>query len=84
VVTDSWRTLPLLGWRSEPNASEPLKVSKLMMAYLALGAIICGEPALDREFGPIFFDVARFGIVATAGLAQIPLIVADCRSAVTA
>ena len=31
------------------------KVPKLLGAYLALGATICGPPALDREFGTIDF-----------------------------
>jgi len=34
---------------------KPLKVPKLRSAYLALGARNCGEPALDRVFGPIAF-----------------------------
>lgn len=54
-VEAKWRTLPLPGWRCAVGAAEPLKVPKLMAAYLALGARICGEPALDREFGTIVF-----------------------------
>ena len=54
-VAEPWRTLPLPGWRCEETAGEPLKVPKLMAAYLALGARICGEPALDQEFGTIVF-----------------------------
>ena len=54
-VAAPWRTLPLPGWRCEVEEGEPLKVPKLMAAYLALGARICGEPALDREFGTIVF-----------------------------
>lgn len=54
-VSESWRTLPLPGWRCGGEVGEPLKVPKLMAAYLALGARICGEPALDREFGTIVF-----------------------------
>lgn len=54
-VEAKWRTLPLPGWRCEVEATEPLKLPKLMAAYLALGARICGEPALDREFGTIVF-----------------------------
>ena len=34
---------------------EAPKVPKLLGAYLALGATICGPPALDREFGTIDF-----------------------------
>jgi len=29
--------------------------SKLLRAYLAIGAKICGPPAIDREFGTIDF-----------------------------
>ncbi len=54
-VASPWRTLPLPGWRCGEVVGEPLKVPKLMAAYLALGARICGEPALDREFGTVVF-----------------------------
>jgi len=54
-VDPPWRTLPLPGWRCGGVVGEPLKVPRLMRAYLALGARICGEPALDREFGTIVF-----------------------------
>jgi putative hemolysin len=55
LVAERWQTLPLPGWRCPGPAGEPLKVPKLMAAYLALGAKICGEPSLDREFGTIVF-----------------------------
>lgn len=35
--------------------AEPPKTPKLLSAYLALGATLCGPPALDREFGTIDF-----------------------------
>lgn len=39
----------------------PFKTPKLLAAYLAIGAKICGPPAIDREFGTIdfltFFDI---------------------------
>lgn len=54
-VEPRWRTLPLPEWRCGVPAGEPLKVPKLMAAYLALGARICGEPSLEREFGTIVF-----------------------------
>jgi putative hemolysin len=54
-VEPRWRTRPLPGWRCGEGVGQPLKVPKLMAAYLALGARICGEPALDREFGTIVF-----------------------------
>lgn len=37
-----------------PCADAP-KIPKLLGAYLALGAEICGPPAIDREFGTIDF-----------------------------
>ena len=55
LVQERWRTLPLPEWRCGVPAGEALKVPKLMAAYLALGARICGEPSLDREFGTIVF-----------------------------
>jgi putative hemolysin len=42
--------MPLI---SAENASD--KVPKLLRAYLAVGAKICGPPAMDREFKTIDF-----------------------------
>jgi hypothetical protein len=43
----------------EPPGSTPPATagasSKLLRAYLAIGARICGPPAIDREFGTIDF-----------------------------
>jgi putative hemolysin len=42
----------------EPGSSPPATAgpsSRLLRAYLAIGAKICGPPALDREFGTIDF-----------------------------
>lgn len=36
-------------------APEPVKIPKLLRAYLSVGAWICGPPAVDREFGTIDF-----------------------------
>ena len=36
-------------------ALEKVRIPKLLMAYLSLGAKICGAPALDREFRTIDF-----------------------------
>jgi len=55
LVAEPWRTLPLPEWRCEVDAGDALKVPKLMAAYLAIGAKVCGEPSLDREFGTIVF-----------------------------
>ena len=32
-----------------------VRIPRLMGAYLALGAKLCGAPALDREFGTVDF-----------------------------
>ena len=42
--------MPLM---SADNASD--KIPKLLRAYLAVGAKICGPPAIDREFKTIDF-----------------------------
>lgn len=57
LVAPPWRTLPQPDWRCQENElpSDPLPIPRLMRAYLALGARICGEPALDREFGTVDF-----------------------------
>jgi len=52
-----WRTHPLPGHECSLNqlAAEPVNIPKLLRAYLALGAKICGAPAIDRNFGTIDF-----------------------------
>lgn len=60
-VEPRWRTTPCAGWGCGVGAGESeelvvaVKIPRLMGAYLALGAKICGEPALDREFGTADF-----------------------------
>jgi putative hemolysin len=53
------RTRPLPGSAFillPPNAeTQKPRPPKLLRAYLSIGARICGEPALDREFGTIDF-----------------------------
>jgi putative hemolysin len=39
---------------SQPGSTPPA-TTKLLRAYLAIGAKICGPPAIDREFGTIDF-----------------------------
>jgi len=44
--------------RAEPGSAPPAATapsSKLLRAYLSIGAKICGPPAIDREFGTIDF-----------------------------
>ncbi len=52
-----WRTRPLAAYDCSLSqlATEPVKIPKLLRAYLTLGANICGPPALDRQFKTIDF-----------------------------
>lgn len=52
-----WRTRPLPAYDCPLThlAAEPVKIPKLLRAYLTLGAKICGPPALDRQFKTIDF-----------------------------
>lgn len=65
------------GWRTEPHAgfacqgvaaAQAPSIPRLLTAYLALGARICGAPAIDREFRTIDFltwlDIESQGLVA--------------------
>jgi putative hemolysin len=57
LVKPAWRTIPHPGFAFPveirvPKAPQP---PKLLRAYLAIGAKICGPPAIDREFGTIDF-----------------------------
>lgn len=65
-VDPRWRTVPMPGWGcGEPGVNEgekrrlfgfgQVKIPRLLGAYLALGAKLCGAPALDREFGTVDF-----------------------------
>ncbi len=51
-----FRTVPLIDFAcmTAPATTTP-PIPRLLHAYLALGARICGPPALDREFGTIDF-----------------------------
>ena len=57
VVVPQLRTTPqpacAMPLASPENASD--KIPKLLRAYLAVGARICGPPAIDREFKTIDF-----------------------------
>ena len=57
LADPQWRTRPLPAYDCSLSqlASEPVKIPKLLRAYLALGAKICGPPALDRGFKTIDF-----------------------------
>ena len=57
LAAPAWRTHPLPGYVCDLTrlAAEPIKLPKLLRAYLTLGATICGPPALDRQFKTIDF-----------------------------
>jgi putative hemolysin len=57
LAQPQWRTHPLPTFDCSLNrlATEPVKIPKLLRAYLILGATICGPPALDRQFKTIDF-----------------------------
>lgn len=57
LAPTSWRTRPLPGFECSLNrlSVEPVKIPKLLSAYLSIGAQICGPPALDRSFKTIDF-----------------------------
>jgi putative hemolysin len=56
LARSEWRTVPHPAFRCNVDlASSAGAPPKLMRAYLAIGAKICGPPALDREFGTIDF-----------------------------
>lgn len=56
LVEEPFRTLPQESFRCIPDGLEgnsKVKVPKLLSAYMAVGAKICGPPAIDREFKTI-------------------------------
>jgi putative hemolysin len=57
LAAPSWRTRPLPEYECSLSqlAAEPVKIPKLLRAYLSVGAKICGPPALDRSFKTIDF-----------------------------
>lgn len=58
LVEERFRTVPNKDFicESDPDAdSSDVKVPKLLSAYMAVGAKICGPPAIDREFKTIDF-----------------------------
>jgi putative hemolysin len=59
LAAPEWRTRPQPGFALDPACSEiglgSVTTPRLLRAYLNLGARICSEPALDREFKTIDF-----------------------------
>jgi putative hemolysin len=57
LVQEQLRTVPTSSFAfplAPANGSTP-KIPKLLRTYLAIGAQICGAPAIDRDFGTIDF-----------------------------
>ncbi len=57
LVPEAWRTQPVPAFvcPSLPIAAEAPRIPRLLSAYLAFGAGICGPPAIDREFRTVDF-----------------------------
>jgi len=59
LAPHEWRTRPNPGFAcTTANSARPcgaVRIPKLLRAYLSIGAVICGEPAIDREFKTIDF-----------------------------
>lgn len=56
LAAPEWQTRPMPGYECEAQPlTTPVRAPKLMSAYFSIGAKICGEPALDREFKTIDF-----------------------------
>ncbi len=57
LAPPAWQTRPHPAYACalDKLAESPVKVPRLLAAYLSLGARICGPPALDQEFGSIDF-----------------------------
>lgn len=57
LAPPQWRTAPLPSHECPLHevTEEPVSIPKLLRAYLAVGANICGPPALDRQFKTVDF-----------------------------
>jgi putative hemolysin len=57
LVPEVWRTQPVPGFACPLGAiaAEAPRIPRLLSAYLAFGAGICGPPAIDREFRTVDF-----------------------------
>jgi putative hemolysin len=70
LVPEAWRTQPVSAFACPllPVAAEAPRIPRLLSAYLAFGAGICGPPAIDREFRTVDFltwiDVESPSVVA--------------------
>jgi putative hemolysin len=72
LAQPQWRTRPLSAYDCSLSqlTANPVKVPKLLRAYLTLGAKICGPPALDHQFKTIdfltFLDLEAMPLLARA------------------
>ena len=70
LAPSAWRTQPLPAFRCALHPAAPVAppIPRLLSAYLAMGAAVCGPPAIDREFRTIDFltwvDVQAPAVVA--------------------
>ena len=57
IIEPALRTRPTPAYAMPPSTGRPVEavVPKLLRAYLTIGARICGEPAIDRDFKTIDF-----------------------------
>lgn len=57
LAPPAWQTQPRAPFACalEPVAATAPRIPRLLSAYLALGALICAPPAIDRDFGTIDF-----------------------------
>ncbi len=55
LVRPELRTQPLPAFACPMDQATPVRMPKLLAAYLSLGAQIASTPAIDREFGTIDF-----------------------------
>jgi putative hemolysin len=56
LAAPEWQTRPMPGYECDAKpGGNPVRAPKLMSAYFSIGAKICGEPALDKEFKTIDF-----------------------------
>jgi len=57
LVETRWQTQPCPGWHCSAIVGSPvaLPIPRLLRAYFAIGARVCGAPAIDREFGTVDF-----------------------------
>jgi putative hemolysin len=71
LAPPAWRTSPVPAFRCALDRPAPgsVAIPRLLGAYLALGAKVCGPPAIDREFRTI--DVLTWIDLATPRLAGL-------------